>query len=153
MVIKKVLSGSIIFCLLTGFNIKDVCGQTTEVITISAKELIERLIRIEENQKSLQRQIDDNQKSMQKQIDDNQKSLQRQIDELRNFILWGFGIMWTGMFALMGFIMWDRRTALLPTIHKVKEIDERQDGMEKVLRGYATKEIKFAHAMRAAGLL
>ncbi|MEW6618657.1 MAG: hypothetical protein AB1422_04810 [bacterium] len=157
---KKIILGYVIVSFLIGSNINIVGAQTQETITISAKELIERLSRIEENQRSLQRQIDDNQKNLQRQIDNNQKSLQRQIDELRNDLKWGFGIICGGMFALLGgmvalvgFVMWDRRTALSPAVKRIKIVEEQEKKIEKVLREYAGQEIKFAQAMRAAGLL
>ena len=160
MIYKKVILGYIIISFLIGFNTKVVDAQPQETLTISAKELIERLTRIEENQKALQRQIEENQKNLQQQIgnlqqqiDNNQKSLQRQIDELKNFTLWGFGIMSTGMFAWFGFVLWDRRTALQPTVNEVKELRQKEEMMEKIFREYARKDIKFAGVMRAAGLL
>jgi len=165
--IKKWLLGFIIIILSVGCNLK--CGytQSIEKLGISPKELIERLARIEENQKNLQQQIDGNQKNLQQQIDDNQKDLQRQIDglqrqieELKNFIMWSAGITWAGMFtllgcmgALFGFVMWDRRTALAPAVKRVKILEEQEEKVEKVLRDYASKEVRFAQAMRAAGLL
>ncbi|MEW6608679.1 MAG: hypothetical protein AB1414_14740 [bacterium] len=147
--IKKIILGGVLVSFLIGPKITIVGAQTQETITISAKELIERLSRIEENQRSLQRQIDDN-----------QKNLQRQIDELRNDLKWGFGIICGGMFALLGgmvalagFVMWDRRTALAPAVKRIKIVEEQEKKLEKVLREYAGQEIKFAQAMRAAGLL
>ncbi|MFZ6017848.1 MAG: hypothetical protein ACOYU0_09700 [Nitrospirota bacterium] len=47
-------------------------------------------------------------------VDEGQKSLQRQIDDLKTFMLWGFGILFGGMGILIGFVIWDRRTALAP---------------------------------------
>ncbi|MDI6735997.1 MAG: hypothetical protein QME42_07380 [bacterium] len=150
---KKWILGFIIIILIVGCSLKSGWTQSVSELGVSPKELIERLTRIEENQKNLQRQIDDNQKNLQRQIDDNQKSLQRQIDELKNVMMWGFGMMWTGMLALMGFILWDRRTALLPTIHALKELVLQQKKIELALQQYATKEIRFAQAMQVAGLL
>ncbi len=157
---EKWILGFIIVILMLGCSIKSGWTQSGAELGISSKELIERLTRIEENQKNLQRQIDDNQKNLQRQIDDNQKNLQRQIDglqrqidELKNIMMWGFGMMWTGMLALMGFILWDRRTALLPTIHALKELALQQKKVELALQQYATKEIRFAQAMQVAGLL
>ena len=36
--------------------------------------------------------------------------------------------------ALMGFIIWDRRTAISPVVKKAKELEDRCDRMEKVLK-------------------
>ncbi|MEW6095917.1 MAG: hypothetical protein AB1567_05250 [bacterium] len=160
---KKVILGGIIFTFLVGLNIKIVDAQTSENLTIPTKEVIERLARIEENQKSIQRQIDDTNR----RIDDMNERINERIDdvniriddlkgdirELKSFVLWGFMLMCTGMFALCGFVLWDRRTALLPTIHEMKELAQQGEKVEKVLREYAGEDTKFAKAMRAAGLL
>ncbi len=74
----------------------------------------DRIIRLEEGQKSLQRQIDDL-----------KTSIERQLDNLYTLILWGFGILFSGMGILIGFVLWDRRTALAPAIKKNKELEER----------------------------
>lgn len=171
MVTKKIIVGWLIINFLMWCNIKIVQAETSKESSASIHQIAQTLIRIEENQKSLQRQIDDNYKHLQRQIDDNYKHLQRQIDdnqkslqqqinnlqqqinELRADMKWGFGIMWMGMFALMGFILWDRRTALLPTIHQLRDLEQREEKVEKVLREYAEKESKLAPVMRAAGLL
>lgn len=66
---------------------------------------IERLeVKVEEGQKALQRQID---------------GLQKQIDDLRTLMLWGFGILFSGMGILIGLVMWDRRTAISRVQKKV----------------------------------
>ncbi|HHT9138016.1 MAG TPA: hypothetical protein ACFYEK_12355, partial [Candidatus Wunengus sp. YC60] len=38
--------------------------------------------------------------------------------ELQGFMLWSFGIVFAGIFALIGFVLWNRRTALAPAIRK-----------------------------------
>lgn len=61
----------------------------------------ERLIRLEEGQKSLEKQIE---------------AVNQRIDTLQTFMLWGFGILFGGMGILIGFVNCDRRTALAPAI-------------------------------------
>ena len=68
----------------------------------------DRLIRLEEGQKALQKQVDDLKFIMQKQ----NENLQKQIDNLQTFMLLGFGILFSGMGILIGLVMWDRRTAI-----------------------------------------
>lgn len=102
----------------------------------------DRIIRLEEGQKSLQKQID----GLQRQIDDLRNSLQRQIDDIKTFLLWGFGILFTFMSVLMGFILWDRRTAVAPVI-------QRTERMELALKQLAIKNPEIFEALRQAGLL
>ena len=102
----------------------------------------DRIIRLEEGQKSLQRQIDDL-----------KISTQRQFDNLYTLILWGFGILFGGMGMLMGFVLWDRRTALAPAIKKNKELEERGDLLEKALKEFAKQEPRLAEVLRTMRLM
>ena len=113
----------------------------------------ERIIRLEEGQKSLQRQIDDLKISTQSQIDDLKTSTQRQFDNLYTLILWGFGILFSGMGILIGFVLWDRRTALAPAIKKNKELEERGDLLEKALKEFAKQEPRLAEVLRTMRLM
>ncbi|MBI4746223.1 MAG: hypothetical protein HY786_06740, partial [Deltaproteobacteria bacterium] len=71
----------------------------------------DRLIRLEEGQKSLQKQIDDFKEVTQRRFDDMQRQSDSKFDNLYALILWGFGILFGGMGILIGFVIWDRRTA------------------------------------------
>jgi len=123
----------------------------------------DRLIRLEEGQKALNQRIDD----LNKRIDDlnrrveeglkatNQRidDLNRRIDGLQTFMLWGFGILFGGMGILIGFVIWDRRTALAPAIKKYKELEEKEEKIEKALKELAEKDPKIAEALKHVGLL
>ncbi len=79
--------------------------------TVNAREISfiqddrDRLIRLEEGQKALQ-----------KQIDDLKFYTEKHMDNLRVFMLWGFGILFGGMGILIGFVIFDRRSAIAPVI-------------------------------------
>jgi len=105
----------------------------------------DRLIRLEEGQKALNQRIDD----LNKRIDD----LNKRIDGLQTFMLWGFGILFGGMGILIGFVIWDRRTALAPAIKKYKELEEKEEKIEKALKELAEKDPKIAEALKHVGLL
>ena len=98
----------------------------------------DRLIRVEEGLKAVNQRIDDTNK---------------RIDELRDFMLWSFGILFAGMMTLIGFVLWDRRTALAPAIRKNKELEEREERLEKALREYAKKEPGLAEVLKNLGLM
>jgi hypothetical protein len=107
-------------------------------IVITGREIVERLTRLEEGQKRLE---------------EGQRQLEQRIGELRDFLLWGFGVTFAGIFALVGFVIWDRRTALAPAVRRVEEVQERARRLELALREYAEKEPALAEALRRAGLL
>jgi DNA repair exonuclease SbcCD ATPase subunit len=68
-------------------------------------------------------------------------------------LYWAFGILITLMFFILGFIIWDRRTALNPIQHKTYSIEERMNKLENVFREQAKKDPAFAELLKIAGLL
>jgi hypothetical protein len=111
MIMKKIFF--IIAIVLISFIIS-IPARTEE----STKEDRERIIKLEEGQKSIEIQI--------ARLEEGQKSIQKQIDNLMTIMLWGFGILFGSTLALVGFVIWDRRTALEPAI-------KRNEKLEKVL--------------------
>ncbi len=109
----------------------------------------DRIIRLEENQKegfrALMQRIDDTNK----RIDDTNK----RIDDMISIMLWGFGVLFAGMMSLIGFVIWDRRSALAPAIRKTKELEEREEKIEKALKKLAEKNPEVKEALKEAGIL
>ncbi len=116
----------------------------------------ERLIRletkVEEGQKILQRQLDGLRAATEKQIDDLKAATEKQIDDLRTLILWGFSILFGGMGILIGFVIWDRRTALEPVAKKYRELEEEGEKYKKALKEYAKVEPKLAEILKSLNL-
>jgi uncharacterized membrane-anchored protein YhcB (DUF1043 family) len=116
----------------------------------------ERLARLEEGQRNLEKRFDD----LNRRIDDlradvNQRfaDVNRRLDELHDFIIWGFGVTFAGMFSLIGFVLWDRRTALTPAVRRTDELHDREQRLETALRDYATRSPDLAESLRKSGLL
>ena len=106
----------------------------------------ERLIRLETK-------VEEGQKALQRQITDLKVDTQRQTDDLKTLILWGFGILFGGMGLLIGFVIWDRRTALEPVAKKYRELEEQGEKYSKALKEYARVEPKLAEILRSLNLL
>jgi len=106
----------------------------------------ERLIRLETK-------VEEGQKALQRQITDLKVDTQRQTDDLKVLILWGFGILFGGMGLLIGFVIWDRRTALEPVAKKYRELEEQGEKYNKALKEYARVEPKLAEILRSLNLL
>ncbi|MEK6545640.1 MAG: hypothetical protein AABZ28_03815 [Nitrospinota bacterium] len=140
--------------------------------TVYAKEVKEvpftlddrdRLIRVEtkveEGLKAVNQRIDGLDKridGLDKRIDGLDKridGLDKRIDGLQTIMIGGFGIIASGMIALVGFVLWDRRTALAPAIRKNKELEEREEKIERALKELAYKDPNVAEALRHVGLL
>ncbi len=105
----------------------------------------ERLIRLETK-------VEEGQKTLQRQLDGLRAATEKQIDDLRTLILWGFGILFGGMGILIGFVMWDRRTALEPVAKKYRELEEEGEKYKKALKEYAKVEPKLAEILRSLNL-
>jgi chaperonin cofactor prefoldin len=105
----------------------------------------DRLIRVETKIEEIDKRF--------KQIDKRFEQVERRIERLENVMIWGFGLLFTTMIGLVGFVLWDRRTALSPAIRKNKELEERNDKIEKALKEYAYKEPKLAEILRNVGLM
>ncbi len=73
--------------------------------------------------------------------------------ELQGFMLWSFGIVFAGIFALIGFVLWNRRTALAPAIRKNQELEERENKIESALKKYAQKEPRLKEILKHVGLM
>ena len=158
-------------------------------LSLSDKEIIEKLMRLEEGQKSLSKRIDDVNESLNKRIDDLRSELKGEIqglrsemkgeiqglrselkgdihglrselkgdigqlgdriDDLRNLMY----VVLAGIIALIGFVIWDRRTALSPVISKTRELEERDNLTLRVLQEYARKEPRMAEVLKSLGML
>ncbi|MBF0542584.1 MAG: hypothetical protein HQK91_14170 [Nitrospirae bacterium] len=120
----------------------------------------DRIIAIQEDQKSLQKQIDEFKIDTNRQIDilteninKRFENVDRQFNDIKTFMLWGFGVLFSMMVSLAGFVLWDRRNALAPAIRRADDIEEREKKLEAVLRELAGKDANVAEALRHAGIL
>ena len=93
--------------------------------------------------------LEEGQKGLKEEIRMGQQSLQKQIDDIRSLLY----VILAGMFALVGFILWDRRTALAPAVKKIDLLVEREDRLEKALKEFAKKEPRLTEAFQHAGVL
>ena len=124
---QKSIVGSFVFIIIIGVICfrpsfaEDVSGR----LSITDREIIERLTRLEEGQKALNQRVDDI-----------NVSLSRRMDDLQNLMLWGFGVLFAMIIALFGYIIWDRRTALRPVMERTRNIERLLDA----LREYSRKE-------------
>jgi len=97
--------------------------------------------------------IDQRFETMETQINQRFEGINQQISELKSFMLWGFGVLFAGMFSLVGFVLWDRRTALAPAVSKYSALEEREEKLEKALKEMAQTDPRAAEALRHVGLL
>lgn len=74
--------------------------------------------------------------------------------DLMNFMLWGFGVLFSGMFILVGFILWDRRSTIKPIREELKDLEIRKvDRMIQTFQKLAQNDPKLADVLRSFHLL
>ena len=78
---------------------------------------------------------------VQKQFD----AVNHRLDNLQTFLNWGFGLLFSFMVFLFGFIIWDRRTTLAP-------VKREQDKILEALRELSKKDTNIREALKKAAL-
>jgi predicted NBD/HSP70 family sugar kinase len=111
--------------------------------------LKEQIIRLEIKMEEGFKKIDQSFKAINQRIDDLESNVNRWIDDLRGLIY----VILTGIIALIGFVLWDRRTALAPAVKKNTELEEEEEKIKDALRDYALKEPELATALKGVGLM
>lgn len=117
------------------------------------------LIKLDERTKYLEQLINERTNYLNERID----NLQKQIDDLREDMKWQFGVLFTLIVALFGFIIWDRRTFMKPLEEKVISLNEETKNIkEKVqlnerflqaLRELSLKDEKLREILKQFNLL
>ena len=128
-------------------------GAVEEAPRLTDREIIERLTRLEAGQQALERHMDQRLDDLEQRVSLRIDGLEQRIDSLERLMLGGFGVMFAGMFALVGFVIWDRRNALAPAVRGLEEMRDREHRLEEVLRRYAGQVPELAEELRRARLL
>ena len=78
----------------------------------------DRLIRVEATLKEFKESVDKRIEGVDERID----SVDKRIERLETVMMGGFGLLFTSMIGLVGFVLWDRRSALAPAIRRSREL-------------------------------
>ena len=94
------------------------------------------------------------------QIDKRFEQIERRFERLENVMMWGFGLLFTTMVGMVGFVLWDRRTAVAPVARAMKEkeaeieeLKKRERLLEEAVRDYAVGDQRLTGILKARGLL
>jgi len=88
----------------------------------------DRLIRLEEQNQSIRNEMNS------------------RFDDIKTFMYWGFGILFSMMMFLFGFVLWDRRTVLSP-------VTRRNRALEQALIEYSEQHPELKEILRRAAIL
>ena len=91
--------------------------------------------------------------SMENSMNERFDSIENQIQNLVNIFV-GIVLAFAGIVAVtIGFAIWDRRTALRPTLREISEVRQKENKIINALAQYAKSEPKMAEVLRSFGLL
>lgn len=113
----------------------------------------DRLIRVEEGLKAVNQRIDGFERSVNHRIDGLERSVNQRIDGLQNLLYVVISAIFAQIVGVVGFVLWDRRTALAPAIRKTKELEEREELIEKALKEFARIDPRFGDVLRSLKLM
>ena len=112
----------------------------------------DRLIRLEAEQKALRNEMNARFESIENEFGTKLESQQGQIDDLKIMFRWGFSILITIMLFILGYIIWDRRTALNP-IRKMVEQDKIEvEKIKSVLKEMGESDQKIAEILKRTAM-
>ncbi len=86
-------------------------------------------------------------------VEEGLKAVNQRIDGLQNLIYVLIAAIFAQTVGIVGFVIWDRRTALAPALKKHKELEEREERIEKAFKELAKRDKKAHDALKIAGLL
>lgn len=137
------------------FTVSSVYSQDQQVVSFTLADR-DRLIKLEADVNSIRNEMNSLRNEMNTNLESIDKQFlyqQKQIDDLKVLFYWGFGIMITLMIFMLGYMIWDRRTALKPALDKTEDIDYKTRNLISALREYARNHPDLADILRTNGLL
>jgi len=143
-IVKKVLT-IFILLLLTGAVVQ---AQEQQIVPYTLADR-DRFIRLEAEMGSLRNEMNSLRNEMNARLD----SQQKQIDDLKTLFFWGFSITITLIIFLLGYTIWDRRTALKLALTQAEEANNKARNLTTILREYARTHPDLAEILRTYGLL
>ena len=78
---------------------------------------------------------------------------QRQFDDLKSLFYWGFSILITLFFFMLGYIIWDRRTAMHPILIQASKAEANSSILISSLKDYSKKHPELAEILKTHGIL
>ena len=78
---------------------------------------------------------------------------QKQIDDIKTLFYWGFGILISLFLFMLGYMIWDRRTAMQPALEQSSRAEANSRNLIITLREYSKKHADLAEILRTHGIL
>ena len=97
--------------------------------------------------------LDDKMEGRFESIDKQFMYQQKQIDDIKTLFYWGFGILISLFLFMLGYMIWDRRTAMQPALAQASKAEENSRNLITTLREYSKKHADLAEILRTHGIL
>jgi len=78
---------------------------------------------------------------------------QRQLDDIKILFYWGFGIIITLIIFMLGYTIWDRRTAMQPALAQASMAEANTIKLITTLRNYSKKHDDLIEILKSQGFL
>lgn len=91
--------------------------------------------------------------SLESSISNRFEDQQRQLDDIKTLFYWGFGILISLFIFMLGYMIWDRRTAMQPALIQASRAEENSRNLITSLREYSKKHADLAEILRSHGIL
>ena len=134
-----------VFLLSAGINVR---AQEQQPVPYTLADR-DRLIKVETEISSVRNEMNALRNEMNARLD----SQQIQIDDLKTLFFWGFSIIITLIIFMLGYMIWDRRTALKPALLKAEDATDKTRNLVAALREYARSHPDLAEILKTYGLL
>ena len=115
----------------------------------------DRIMRTEEKLEAMQGEMNVKFESLRNEMNSRFEGMEVKLDANNSKfepLYWAFGILFTIILFTLGYIIWDRRTALYPVQDKTRSLEERVNKLEFITKQQAKKDPVFAEILKLAGL-
>src|SRR5665647_2254760 len=137
---KKLLI--LVFVLLFSGILKAQEQQVVVPYTLADRD---RTIRLEAKMEALESKMD----SQESKMDVKFEAVNARID----YLFWLQGVIVALILFMLGYMIWDRRTALQPALEKASDANEKSTTLIQTLREYSKKHADLAEILRTHGIL
>lgn len=142
--------GVCLYCLFVPVS----CYAAEVAPRISDREIIESLTRLEEGVKANREAIEELSAELKAVVELLRNEMATLRAELLGFMKWGFGLLLSGMFILVGFILWDRRSVLKPIKDEIDTLERQKvDRLIVAMKKLSENDSQMAQVLRSVGLL
>jgi predicted PurR-regulated permease PerM len=98
---------------------------------------------------SLRNEMNTNMQSVEKRFE----SMERTLVDVKTFLYWGFGILFSFMLFLVGFVVWDRRSTIKPVADDVETLKQENKKMKEIFRKQMEYQPQLREILKNAGIL